>query len=129
MNGIDTSVSLPIRFINPHNGKSIKTNGLIDTGASDCAMPADLAKILGLNLKKSVSKEITTGNGIAIAYGHKTTIEIFHPEKTNEIIYKLENVVIDFMPCINIVLLGVNGFLSEFSLSIDYPNQTFSLIR
>ncbi len=125
-----TSILLPIIIINPENNKSYKTKGLIDTGACDCAIPADIAKILGHNLILGYPKIIGTGNGDSLAYSHTSTIQIFHPEKPDgNPIYTLDNVLIDFMPNLHFPLLGVNGFLSEFILSINYPKRIFSLLK
>ena len=35
--------------------------------------------------------------------------------------------LIDFMPNLSVPLLGVRNFLSHFKLTVDYPNQKFSL--
>ena len=40
---------------------------------------------------------------------------------------KIENVLIDFMPNLNVVLLGVRSFLSNFVLTVDYKKSVFSL--
>ncbi len=126
----NTKVGLPIRIINPHTNKSVKTIGIIDTGATECAIPADLAVFLGHDLTKGERKNVGTGNGLTIAYRHTSTIEIFHPQKLEKlIIYKMENVLVDCMPNLPIVLLGVKGFLSNFTLSIDYKKGRFSLIK
>lgn len=117
---------LPIRIINPENKKSIRTWGIIDTGADDCAIPADIAEILGHDLDKGKSKPIETACGNSIAFSHTTTIEVFHPEE-KILVYKFENVLVDFMEGLPHVLLGTNNFLSNFILKIDYPNQIFSL--
>jgi predicted aspartyl protease len=110
---------LPVTIINPHNGKSIKTYGLIDTGADECALPTQYADILGHNLQKGNPKEISTGNGITIAYSHTVTIKADN--------FQADNVLIDFMPNLFVPLLGVKSFLSKFILTINYHNQTFSL--
>jgi predicted aspartyl protease len=111
---------LPIVISNPHTGKSISTYGLVDTGADECALPASFAEILGHNLQKGTPKDISTGNGITIAYSHTVSIETdgFHTE----------NVLIDFMPNLSVPLLGVRSFLSKFILTVNYKDQTFSLI-
>lgn len=110
---------LPVTIINPHNGKSIKTYGLIDTGADECALPAQYANILGHNLQKGKPKEISTGNGVTIAYSHTISI------KTDG--FQADNVLIDFMPNLYVPLLGVKSFLSNFTLTLNYKTQTFSL--
>ncbi|OGB87085.1 hypothetical protein A3H38_02005 [candidate division WOR-1 bacterium RIFCSPLOWO2_02_FULL_46_20] len=110
---------LPVVIINPHTGKKIRTYGLIDTGADECALPAGYADILAHNLQKGTEKEVSTGNGITIAYSHTISIEIDD--------FRTDDVLIDFMPNLSIPLLGVRSFLSKFILTINYKNQTFSL--
>lgn len=110
---------LPITIKNPHTNKIIKTYGLIDTGADECAIPAQLAPLIGHNLQAGTQKVINTGNGPTIAYVHTMCIE------TKGI--AISNVLIDFLPNLNVVLLGTKNFLSNFLLIVDYKNHTFSL--
>ena len=93
---------LPIVIINPHNGKKVRTYGLIDTGADECALPAQFADILGHNLQKGDSKEISTGNGITIAYSHTVSMETDG--------FRTDDVLIDFMPNLSVPLIGVKSF-------------------
>jgi hypothetical protein len=103
---------------------------LIDTDATECAIPASIAQMLGHNLTMGEPKNINTGNGEAQAYRHTTSITIYHPDDPeNTIFYSLDNVLIDCMPNLNMVLLGVSGFLSNFVLNIDYQKRVFSLTR
>ncbi|MGR3219109.1 MAG: retropepsin-like aspartic protease [Candidatus Anammoxibacter sp.] len=117
---------LALRIINPHSSKSYQTFGIIDTGADECAIPASVAHLLGHNLKKGTTKEIGTGNGLATAYTHTIKFEIYHPV-SGKFLYAVNDTPIDFMPNLNIVLLGVNSFLSRFILTVDYPKKSFSL--
>lgn len=110
---------LPIVITNPHTGNKVKTYGLIDTGADECALPAQFADILGHNLQKGTPKEISTGNGITIAYSHTVSIE------TGD--FRTDDVLIDFMPNLSIPLLGVKSFLGKFILIVNYKDQNFSL--
>lgn len=110
---------LPITVINPHTNKKIKLYGLIDTGADECALPAQYAVLLGHNLQSGYPKEINTGNGKTLAYSHTVQIEV--PSFT------IQDTLIDFMPNLNVPLLGVKSFLSNFVLTVDYLNLTFSL--
>ncbi len=110
---------LPVSIINPHVNKKIKVLGLIDTGADECALPAQYAVLLGHNLEAGFVKEINTGNGKTLAYSHTVRIEM-----TN---FTIRDILIDFMPNQYIPLLGVKSFLSNFILSVDYPKKTFSL--
>lgn len=67
---------LPVTLTNPHTNKRIKVFGLIDTGADECALPAQFAVLLGHNLQSGFQKEINTGNGKTLAYSHTVSIEI-----------------------------------------------------
>ena len=110
---------LEVALFNPHSGQKVRVIGLIDTGADECAFPASLANILGHSLESGTKKQVSTGGGKAVAYSHTISIEV------ND--FKTEDVLIDFIPGLEMPLLGVNSFLSNFILHIDYPRQKFSL--
>ena len=97
---------LPIIIINPDTEKQINVYALIDTGADECAFPGSFASLLGHNLQAGQLKRISTGNGITVAYSH--TIRIIIEE------FSTQDVLVDFMPNLNIPLLGVRNFLSNF---------------
>jgi len=111
---------LPVTIVNQDNNKQIKVYALIDTGADECAFPASFASLLGHQLHSGKAKKISTGNGITIAYSHINRIVIAG--------FSTQDVLIDFMPNLNIPLLGVRSFLSNFILTVDYPNEIFSLL-
>ena len=110
---------LPVTIINPENGKQLNVFALLDTGADECAFPASFAAPLGHNLQAGYQKKVSTGNGITTAYAHTLCLE------THGI--KIESVLIDFMPNLNVVLLGVKSFLSNFVLTVNYKKSVFSL--
>ena len=110
---------LPVTIKNPHTNQSINVYGLIDTGADECAVPADYAPLIGHNLQAGNQKSINTGNGVTTAYSHTLSFE------THGI--AINNVLIDFMPNLTVVLLGVKSFLSNFILTVDYKNYTITL--
>lgn len=110
---------LPLTIKNPHTNQTINVYGLIDTGADECAVPAHYAPIIGHNLQAGTQKSINTGNGVTIAYAHTLCFETYG--------IKIENVLIDFMPNLNVVLLGVKSFLCNFTLTVDYKKSIFSL--
>ena len=120
---------MPITIHNPHTGQSIRTFGIIDTGADECAIPGKMASRLGHTLEKGKAGSSKTGGGLSECYAHTTSIDIFHPQKGSAPAYRLENIPVDFMPDLDVVLLGVRNFLSEFILAIDYPRYEFSIKR
>ena len=110
---------LPVTIINPDTEKQVRVYALIDTGADECAFPGSFAPLLGHNLQAGQVKRISAGNGITTAYSHTTRIIIEG--------FSTQDVLVDYMPNLNIPLLGVKSFLSNFILTVDYPNKIFSL--
>ncbi|MBF0538065.1 MAG: hypothetical protein HQL03_07415 [Nitrospirae bacterium] len=117
---------LAVRIINSHNNLSIPTYGIIDTGADECAIPANYAIGLKHNLQQGQPKQVSTANGKNTAYRHTTIFQILHPLNKN-LLYESPPILVDFMPNLPIVLFGVKNFLSNFVLTIDYPRQLFSI--
>jgi predicted aspartyl protease len=110
---------LPVTIVNPDTEKQINVYALIDTGVDECAFPGSFAPLLGHNLQSGQLKRISTGNGITTAYSHTTRIIIEG--------FSTQDVLVDFMPNLNIPLLDVRSFLSNFILTVDYPIKQFSL--
>ena len=96
---------LPVTIINPDANRQLRVFALIDTGADECAFPASFAPLLGHNLQAGQQRKISTGNGITIAYSHISRLEIER--------FTTQDVLIDFMPNLNIPLLGVKSFLNQ----------------
>ena len=117
---------LPLRIINPHTGQAHRAAGLIDTGADECAVPAYIASVIGHNLTAGGRKQIRTGNGLTTAFSHTTRLEIFHPA-TQRLLFTIADAPIYFLPNLHMILLGVKSFLSQFILTIDYPQKSFSV--
>lgn len=110
---------LPVVIKNPHTNKELEVYGLIDTGADECALPAQYSLLLEHNLQAGYPKEVNTGNGKTLAYSHTICLTIRD--------FMIKDVLIDFMPNLYVPLLGVKSFLSNFVLTVDYPDSSFSL--
>ncbi len=123
---------LPISITNPYTGQSLFQWALIDTGADICAVPAWIAIALGHDLKAGATSSIGTGNGHSDAYRHTMNIEIFKishagTQDPNTVVHRIPDTPITCMQNLSVVLLGVNGFLQNFKLTIDYPRSNFSI--
>ena len=125
---LDKHPLLLLDISNPDTGEklSLSVPALIDTGATDCCFPAWIAKALGHRLRAGKKKNADTGKGAATVHAHSTTIELLHPV-TTKLLYTLPEIEVDYLSNLKIPLLGVNHFLSEFILNIDYPNKYFSI--
>jgi len=120
---------LPIRIVNPETNRGVRAWGLIDTGADECSIPARLAAKLGHNLRAGTAKTIGTAGGDATAFAHTTRIELFSIRDHETVVYTISDTPVDFCPGLDVILLGVKNFLSNFMLIIDYPKQCFSIKR
>lgn len=123
---------LPIKIINPDNGKSYKTWGLIDTGAFQTAIPGYIAQAIGHNIDSVKPTDGCGADGILSIYKHSCSIEIFKMDSrgivdTKTIIYKISRRRIGVIKGLPFVLLGVKEFLKKFVLTVDYPQQQFSI--
>lgn len=116
---------LPITITNPHTTKSISMFALVDTGADDCVMPAQFARILGHNFKKGIPRQAGTAKGKNHGFCHTTKIDIV--DLQNKILYTIDDTPIAFMPGLNMPLLGVKNFLDNFDLHVFYPDKNFSI--
>ncbi|NLW35052.1 hypothetical protein [Syntrophorhabdus aromaticivorans] len=119
---------LPVTIVNPHTGKVLKANALVDTGSDECcSIPISVAKILGHKLEKGDKRRTITGNGEGDGWAHTTKISIHHPE-SEDVIFTISESLINFMD-VPWVVLGVIGFLEYFKLTMNYPKKNFSLTR
>lgn len=82
-------------------------HALVDSGADYCLFPAQVAEIIGLNVKTGVKKSIYgIGNQKVISYTHKVKLHIVK--------YSFET-FIDFSESQKIPLLGRDGFFNHFN--------------
>ena len=125
LGGISYPSSMPpLCITNPHTGKSLLAWGLVDTGASQFAIPATMAPILGHILESGQTLPIS--NGTAAAYLHTTQIDILSLDGSTKV-FSISSIPVNFMPNLVPVLTGVGNFLELFRLNIDYPHQKFSI--
>ena len=120
---------LPIKVINPGNGLSVMTWGLVDTGADANLFPASLAISLGHGLKADGVRQNVTG-GIEQtsipAYAHTFIMELLAPDNQTTV-WKSRKLEIDCVETEPPILLGVEDFLCHFKLTIDYLSETMHL--
>lgn len=122
---------LPLRIINPHSGLSIRTWGVIDTGAKTTLIPKGIADDLKHDWQKGVAVKGPTAGGELRAYQHTFEIDVLGMDvqgKVDEgiveaVIPRQQIPVADFQ----MVLVGVKEFLRNYILEIDYPQRVFSL--
>jgi len=128
---------LIIEVINPQNSFKQEMPALIDTGADECTIPGFYAGKLGLSLKQGKPKSIVTAGGDITSYSHRCTINIFAMSGTinkprvdyDMVIITIPTQMVDFAPDLksSYALLGVESFLREYVLTIDYPRRVFSI--
>jgi len=116
---------VPVRIANPHTRQSVIAYALVDTGADACLFPADLAVALGHDLKGAgVKASITSGieQTEVPTYKHTFRLELLSPD-LRRAVWRSRPMEIDCAESNPPVLVGVEGFLERFRLTIDYRRQ------
>lgn len=120
-----------IRVSNPATGQAAIFKALVDTGAYSCAFPASVASQLGHKLKSVPAKQVNGAGGSTNAYAHKSKVEILEmlpPDfPGTNVLYTIKDTPVDFVEGLDQFLLGVNNFLGNFILKVDYPGRVFSI--
>ncbi len=65
-----------IEFILENNNQKIRTDAIIDSGASISIFKADIAKAIGIDLKKGVKRIFQGASAKLVGYVHKVTLII-----------------------------------------------------
>lgn len=122
---------LPVKIINPGTNLVWPTWALVDTGATSCTIPGHVATVIGHNVVGPPDARGETGGGRDDIYLRTCRIEIFEMRSTgfvtNNVIITIPNGPVAVLPNLRVVLLGVDDFLEEYVLTIDYPRQVFSI--
>ena len=125
---------LPVCITNPKNGRFIRHWAFADTGADRSAFPGWLRQALGLSPRSGIRRSITTGSGPDTAHAHLAQVDIFgltpglRRVDTSKVIHSVSTRM-DFMPNLGSCLIGVESFLEEFILRVDYQRRVFSLSK
>ena len=125
---------LPVLIENPVDPARfyVYAHGLIDTGSSYSAIPAEFAVPLGHGLKHVKPVSIRGAGSRATGYGHTVNLrvlDVLPNGRTDYVRTVIETGPARFhfisgLPC---VLLGVSDFLRGFVLTVDYPRHRFTL--
>jgi hypothetical protein len=116
---------VPVRISNPRKRASLVTYALIDTGADACLFPADLAVELGHDLKgRGVKASVTSGieQTRVATYKHTVRLERLSAD-LRRTVWRSRPIEVDCAESNPPVLLGVEGVLDHFKLTIDYPKR------
>ena len=139
---------LAVTIRNPANGLDDQTWAIIDTGADRCIFPEYIAKRLCHTLKhKDVQCDTAnTVGGDVLVYKHTFDLSVSSLKKTktgvsigSEIVIHKPRMLVDVVPArfedakgekihtnFHSVLLGVDDFLADYLITIDYPQHEFS---
>lgn len=125
---------LPLEIISPHNGHGIEGLGVVDTGATLCAIPSEWAEELGVSLDPATAMDLTSAGQKREAYKHVLGVRIFPISKVTDGVYIEEKPIIELPEArialisdLNYVILGVESFLDKYVLTINYQRQEFSI--
>ena len=119
---------LPVRVVTPHAETSVDALALIDTGADACLFDRSTAEQVGHDLAgDGVLGSVTGGvDGQAETYRHTIQLALLNGS-ADQVVWRSEARLYDCIDADIPILLGVEGFLSAFELSINYPDKTIRL--
>ncbi len=118
-----TSVKRPVvDILLCFNHKSVKYSALIDSGADYCIFHAEMADLLGLEVKKG--KKLTffgTGGEPQVAYFHIIEIELggWPMDLYCGFCYDMKSLPYG--------ILGQTGFFDRFKIEFDYQNKRIEI--
>ena len=127
---------LTCQFINPSTKQGQEDMALVDTGASFCTVSAEFARELGYNVSKGIFGTTGTANKDVKHWEHNFTIRIFAMRSTGpntifvnkkDVVLTLENILVRVLDSDTPTLLGVKGFLENYTLTANYPRRLFSI--
>ena len=114
---------LPIRFTNPGNGESVTVHGLVDSGADTCLFPASLCKCVGHNLR---ADGVKSNRALGVeqkpvrTWRHTFSLELLSPDMTKVVWSTPMSAEFDCSEAEPPVLLGVDDFLRNFDVRLNY---------
>ena len=124
---------LPVRIINPNDPeRTAILPGLVDSGSFRCRFPIDYANLIGLDVRKGRPDRGDSPGGTISGYLYTCSIDILEMDskgKVNEnsVVTHIPKTEFSFGENLPFALLGVEEFLTNFVLTIDYPRQVFSI--
>lgn len=120
-----------IRLTNPTTNLRIIALAIVDTGADDCVFPAQAAIQLGHKLNLGTRKTIKTAGGQSYVFAHTSSVDLLETLPngmfSSKILYTIRDTPVDFLDGCGAFLLGRGKFLNKFVLTIDGPQQRFSI--
>ncbi len=126
------------RFSNPMSPEipSVPAYALLDTGSTACSVSIDLAEALGHKIDRDDADEIETAGEPVQGWRHTFGIKVFHMtiggtgghfvDETRPII-DIPVVTVDVLDSNTPALLGVRGFLEDYTLIANFQKRIFSL--
>ncbi len=121
---------LPIRFTNPENGEYITIHGLVDSGADSCLFPASLCKCVGHDLMGDgvkVNRALGVEQKPVRTWKHTFLLELLSPDMTKVLWSTTQAEEFDCSEAEPPVLLGVDDFLRNFKVTLDYHQGIITL--
>jgi hypothetical protein len=116
--------SIEARLINAHTGNSALVRILIDSGAQDTLINAELAKILGINLTTCPEEEVKGIGGRKKGRYHPVEITII---KNGE---KVQVPKAYFVKDLGTTaIFGQLDFFSKYVIQFNFPNLSFWIKR
>jgi hypothetical protein len=127
--GIEPQPVLPIVIWGPGGSGGMPVwAAIVDTGADYCMCPSKITKPIGYKLRDGTPSPFGGAVGTGKAWRHYADIAILTHDY-RAIFHKISHVPLALVQKRNPfpVLLGRDGFLDQFVIHIDFPNNELTL--
>lgn len=95
-----------------HQSRSLRTEGLLDSGANTSLFPAEVAEYLGVSLEAGKGVYLSGIGGRILGYRHEVSLTIGVVEFETSVVFSAE-----FTSFFN--LLGRDNFFEQFRITFD----------
>jgi len=125
---------LPIRFLNPGDGSYRDTWGIVDTGAIGTTVPGWVADAIHLDLSAATQISGLGAGGTMFLLQCRCDVHIFARDAKSavnyqSVVHSIVGQTLGVLRNLPFPLLGVEDFLKDFVVHIDYPQRNFSILR
>jgi len=120
--GFEMAPRMPILFRNPANGLEIPVFCLVDSGASEILINAQIATALGINVTSGEPREYAGIGGVVTGYQHRISLKLMGDAQE----FAVECGVLP-VPLYD-GLLGQKGFFDNYKVIFEKYKKRFEVI-
>jgi hypothetical protein len=113
--------AIPLKLVRSNGNMTPETLGLVDSGCDSTMLPAELAKVLGIDLQTDcIEQTSNTAGGQTINYSYPPGIDAI-------VTGRKVHLEASFNPGLPVILLGREDFFALYRVSFDQRTSSFTI--